>query len=43
MMLGEADLGFLFHAPENVKQQFPRFTALESFEDLLDLIKKALG
>jgi phosphoserine/homoserine phosphotransferase len=42
-MLGEADVGFLFHAPDNVKQQFPRFRALESFTDLLGSIKAELG
>lgn len=41
-MLAEADFGFLIHAPENVKQQFPQFPAVESHRDLLELIKKAL-
>jgi len=34
-MLGQADHGFLFHAPENVVREFPRFPALESYDDLL--------
>jgi phosphoserine/homoserine phosphotransferase len=38
-MLGEADVGFLIHAPENVKQQFPQFKAVESHADLLKMIK----
>jgi phosphoserine/homoserine phosphotransferase len=38
-MLGEADVGFLIHAPENVKQQFPQFKAVESHAELLKLIK----
>ena len=38
-MLGEADIGFLIHAPENVKQQFPQFKAVESHAELLKLIK----
>ena len=41
-MLAEAHAGFLIHAPENVKQQFPQFPAVESHRDLLNLIKKAL-
>lgn len=41
-MLGEADFGFLFHAPENVKQQFPQFKAVEAYADLLALIKARL-
>ena len=41
-MLAEANAGFLIHAPENVKQQFPQFPAVESHADLLALIKKAL-
>lgn len=41
-MLAEADMGFLIHAPENVKQQFPHFPAVESHQELLHLIKKAL-
>jgi phosphoserine / homoserine phosphotransferase len=42
-MLGEADVGFLIHAPENVKQQFPQFKPVESHADLLKLIKQAIG
>lgn len=34
-MLGQADHGFLFHAPENIVRQFPQFPALESYDDLL--------
>ncbi|HWY29542.1 MAG TPA: bifunctional phosphoserine phosphatase/homoserine phosphotransferase ThrH, partial [Candidatus Acidoferrum sp.] len=41
-MLGEADTGFLIHAPEKVKQEFPQFKAVESHADLLRLIKEAL-
>jgi phosphoserine/homoserine phosphotransferase len=42
-MLGEADVGFLFHAPENVKRQFPQFKAVEAYADLLQGIKKAMA
>lgn len=41
-MLGEADIGFLFHAPENIKQQFPQFRAVESYADLLASIRTAM-
>lgn len=33
-MLGEADRGILFHAPENVIREFPQFPAVHTFEDL---------
>ena len=42
-MLAEANAGFLIHAPENVKQQFPQFKAVESHAELLKLIKGAIG
>ena len=41
-MLGEANVGFLIHAPENVKKEFPQFKAVESHADLLKLIKQAI-
>src|SRR5215475_5868368 len=41
-MLTEAHIGFLFRAPENVRQQFPQFKAVEGYEDLLGLIEAAL-
>ena len=41
-MLKEADVGLLFRAPENVKQDFPQFKAVETYGDLLRLIKEAL-
>ena len=41
-MLGQADHGFLFHAPENVVREFPRFPALESYEELLKRITACL-
>ena len=41
-MLAEAHTGFLFHAPENIKKQFPQFPALDRFDDLLARIKAAL-
>ena len=42
-MLAEADVGFLIHAPENVKQQFPQFKPVESHADLLKLMKAAIA
>lgn len=34
-MLGQADQGFLFHAPENVVKQFPQFPAIDDYGPLL--------
>ena len=33
-MLAEADAGILFHAPQNVIEQFPQFPAVHTFEAL---------
>jgi len=41
-MLGEAHVGFLIHAPEKVKQEFPQFKAVDSHAELLKLIKGAM-
>lgn len=42
-MLSEADAGFLFHAPANVKERFPQFKAVDAYGDLLALIKQELA
>jgi phosphoserine/homoserine phosphotransferase len=42
-MLLEANVGFLIHAPEKVKKEFPQFKAVESHAELLKLIKAALA
>lgn len=42
-MLAEADAGFLFHAPANVKERFPQFKAVDAYADLLGLIKHELA
>jgi phosphoserine/homoserine phosphotransferase len=42
-MLSEAHVGILFRAPENVKQQFPQFKAVEAYADFMKLIKAAMG
>jgi phosphoserine/homoserine phosphotransferase len=41
-MLVEADEGFLFHAPDNVKREFPDLKAVDSYSDLMQLIRGAL-
>ena len=41
-MLAEAHTGILFHAPENIKKQFPQFPAVERYEDLMAMIQAAL-
>ena len=41
-MLGEANVGFLFHAPEHIQKQFPQFKAVEEYGELLQLIKAQL-
>lgn len=39
-MLAEADAGILFHAPQNVIDEFPQFPAVQTFSDLkLEFIK----
>ena len=42
-MLCAADAGFLFHAPENVIQEFPQFLALNEFAELLEAIQNSLS
>jgi phosphoserine/homoserine phosphotransferase len=42
-MLTEAHVGILFRAPENVKAQFPQFKAVETYEELMNLVKGAMG
>src|SRR5262245_37064447 len=41
-MLKEANVGYLFRAPANVRDQFPQFKAVEAYADLLRLIKEAM-
>ena len=33
-MLAEAEVGILFHAPQNVKDEFPQFKSVDKFSDL---------
>ena len=42
-MLGVADRGFLFRSPQNVRDEFPQFPAVDEFDDLFDLIVDALA
>ncbi|HCN28405.1 MAG TPA: bifunctional phosphoserine phosphatase/homoserine phosphotransferase ThrH [Verrucomicrobiales bacterium] len=41
-MLGEADTGFFFHAPESIQERFPQYRAFERYEDLLEAVKGCL-
>jgi phosphoserine/homoserine phosphotransferase len=41
-MLGQADHGILFHAPDNVVKQFPQFPAVNGYDALLKLIVERL-
>ena len=40
-LLGEADAGILFHAPDNVIREFPQFPAVHTFEELKQEFIKA--
>ncbi len=42
-MLTEAHVGILFHAPAGVKAQFPQFPAVDTYADLMNLIKGAMA
>jgi phosphoserine/homoserine phosphotransferase len=41
-MLGEADVGFLFHSPESIQKQFPQYSALDEYDDLFAAIEAEL-
>ncbi|MBU6400970.1 MAG: bifunctional phosphoserine phosphatase/homoserine phosphotransferase ThrH [Verrucomicrobia bacterium] len=41
-MLMAANIGFLFRAPANVRQEFPQFKAVETYADLLNLIRRLI-
>ena len=36
-MLDEADVGILFHAPDNVIKEFPQFRSVQTFEKLKEV------
>ncbi len=39
-MLGTADAGFLFHAPDNVIKEFPQFPAVHTYDELKELFRQ---
>jgi phosphoserine / homoserine phosphotransferase len=41
-MLVAADAGFLFHAPDNIRDEFPQFPAFDQYPDLLRHVDAAL-
>ena len=41
-MLSEAHVGILFRAPDNVKNQFSQFKAVETYNELMNLIKESM-
>lgn len=41
-MLLAADAGFLFHAPDNVRAEFPQLPALDAYDDLLERLTAEL-
>ena len=41
-MLAEADHGFLFRPPENVKQEYPNFPVSETYEELKEKMEPVL-
>jgi phosphoserine/homoserine phosphotransferase len=40
-MLAEADVGILFHAPDNVIEEFPQFQAVHTYDELKQTIAAA--
>jgi phosphoserine/homoserine phosphotransferase len=42
-MLGAADVGFFFHAPENITQQFPQFPSIDTYAELTGRIRDAFA
>jgi len=42
-MLGAADAGFLFRAPDNVIAEFPQFPSCTQYDELLELISAELA
>ena len=41
-MLGAADAGFWFHAPDNITAQFPKFAATHTYDELFAALTAAL-
>jgi phosphoserine/homoserine phosphotransferase len=42
-MLSEAHVGFLFRAPQNVKERFPQFKAVDAYAELMQLIQGVMA
>ena len=42
-MIQASKAGFLFRAPESIKQQYPQFPACETYDELLAFIKAAMS
>ena len=42
LMLAEANVGFLFHAPDNIKKQFPQYKTYEEYIDLMTAMKQQM-
>jgi phosphoserine/homoserine phosphotransferase len=42
-MLLQADVGLLFKAPRNVREEFPQFAATDVHADLLAAIREAMA
>ena len=42
-MLAEADRGFLFRSPDNVKNEFPQFKSAEEYGELMQMIRSELA
>lgn len=40
-MLGAADAGFLFHAPDNVIREFPQFASVQTYDELREKFRSA--
>src|SRR5262249_15655369 len=40
-MLGAADAGFLFRAPQNVVREFPQFPSVTTYKELLERFRSA--
>ena len=42
-MLGAADVGLFFRAPENITKQFPQFPCTDTYPELSARVREALG
>jgi len=42
-MLNAAEVGFLFHAPENIIREFPEFIALHTYDELFEHIARVVA